>query len=620
MTFHRRLIALRGHPGKTLEQATHLVSRLPAKSVLWADRRARRFLGQSFEAVILDFHHRPDAELLALCQGFVWGGGALILRLPERYPEATPFTTRFVRLLREFIQGDDGLLPLSPLNPEPRGTPEQAEVVERLLASLARGSRLTVLTAGRGRGKSSALGLALSRVRPTVVLTGPSQEAAAELLKFAERPLEFVPVRALLEGSEEPELVVVDEAAQLGLPRLRELVLKFPQASFWMATTVGGYEGSGRGFLFRFLEWLERGERPFEHLRLERPVRWADNDPVEQFVHRALLLDLELPKAEPSEICEPLELERATLSEARLSEFFSLFVLGHYCTSPRDLQQLLDGPGIRLHALQQKSGGLVAATMVNQERVLTSEEANQLYQGRLTVSSMALRQYLVERCGCLEAASLTLIRSVRISVHPHLRGQGLGTQLVEAVHQAYRPDLFGTLFGATAELMRFRRRLGYLPVRLTGSRGRRSGEPSVLMLRPVTPEGLKVCQRLRRELAQELPTQLLLYQADGLVLEGDEFVSQLCLGLPQVSPPSLEECIRRSRRYLEGPQTFESVAGSVKRWVEQLQLEHLSPPERSLVESRVLRCESWSTASRASGCASARQAMRALKRALRSLL
>ncbi len=57
------------------------------------------------------------------------------------------------------------------------------------------------------------------------------------------------------------------------------------------ATTARGYEGTGRGFLLRFVRWLEQRPEPVDHLRLDTPIRFAPDDPVERFTFEALLLD-----------------------------------------------------------------------------------------------------------------------------------------------------------------------------------------------------------------------------------------------------------------------------------------------------------------------------------------
>src|SRR5690606_39440759 len=116
--------------------------------------------------------------------------------------------------------------------------------------------------------------------------------------------------------------------AQLPVPVLRALVRRHPNARIAFATTVHGYEGTGRGFVLRFLEWLRSGPGSsgdaapeLEILTLETPIRWLENDPLEKLVFDVLALDAEaapLPVASPpapatAPVPEPREPDRAAL-------------------------------------------------------------------------------------------------------------------------------------------------------------------------------------------------------------------------------------------------------------------------------------------------------------------
>ncbi len=55
---------------------------------------------------------------------------------------------------------------------------------------------------------------------------------------------------ALLASKEKAAWLIVDEAAAIPAPLLRQLVSRFPRTL--LTTTVQGYEGTGRGFLLKF--------------------------------------------------------------------------------------------------------------------------------------------------------------------------------------------------------------------------------------------------------------------------------------------------------------------------------------------------------------------------------
>jgi tRNA(Met) cytidine acetyltransferase len=76
--------------------------------------------------------------------------------------------------------------------------------------------------------------------------------------------------------------LIVDEAAAIPGPLLRQLVTRFPRTL--LTTTVQGYEGTGRGFLLKFCASF--------HLRqfsLLDPIRWAAGCPLEAVVSELLL-------------------------------------------------------------------------------------------------------------------------------------------------------------------------------------------------------------------------------------------------------------------------------------------------------------------------------------------
>lgn len=660
---------LRGTNDHTREQAFGCVAGLDPAQVLWigdpaeqgrfealAPGQVRRALGRSLDAVVVDGHGGLDADALGSAHGLVRGDGALVLRLPELGTEPTlsararlavePFTpadvgTRFHRHLERAVARAEveGARTLAPPSRSLTGHEEQAALVERLRRRWeSPGPSGTVLLADRGRGKSSALGLALagtSEAGTRVAVTGPGPEAAAEVFRFAageprvvhEGTVRFVPLPELVFGSERFERVIVDEAAQLPVPMLRQLVERHGEAHLVFATTTHGYEGTGRGFVLRFMRWLESRPVPVAHETLRRPIRWDEGDPLERLVFDALLLDAE-PASLPAGaevradelVAQALEREALLRDEALLRELFGLLVHAHYRTTPGDLHRLLDAPNLAVYVLRWR-GHVVAATIVAREGGLGPERCEAVLRGQERIRAHALADAIVCHLGHAEAGGLQMIRSVRIATHPALRRRGLARRLVEHVHREHQPDLFGTLFGATPELLAFRRSLGYRLVRLSASRGARSGEPSVMMLRPVSARAKALVHTLRAELARDLPLQLRLLDSDEQALLSPAFVR--ALQGDAVEPAPLPEAIRDAlvHAYAHGPRTFESVAFAVRRFVEAYRdrLARLGSLERALIEGRVLKGRGWPRVA-ATAKTTIPAAMRGLRRAVRALL
>jgi tRNA(Met) cytidine acetyltransferase len=654
----RALHVLRGDAESTRAQAAALVAALPAAEVLWVGpdapsghagvrpRDVARRLGAGCDAVVLDLHAGLDADLIGQCHGFVRGGGALILRLwPEGAPPPAtdalcvhPFTPADVG--RRFEQRFERVLPAAdpttrtPLAPAVRavtGTAEQAAVVSRLCGLFqAAEPRCASLLADRGRGKSSALGLALRAVADRrVAVTASQPEAAAEVLRFAGDAARFVPLEALLEP-ESPawDVIVVDEAAQLPVPVLQRLAERHPQARMAFATTAQGYEGTGRGFVLRFLAWAARQARPLERLTLRAPIRWGAYDPLERAVSDLLLLDA-APAAVDAHVVgknlnqiEHIRFDRDALAadEATLRAFFGLLVHAHYRTTPGDLHRMLDAPNLSLHALLWR-GRVVAASLVAREGGLPAGLCADMAAGRTRIRGHALADTLVSHAGHPEAGTLSMVRSVRIAAHPDLRRLGLARRLVEAVHATEPADLYGTLFGATPELLAFRRALGYRLVRVGVSRGARSGEPAAVMVRPASPAAEALSTALEADLARALPAQLALQAAAGELVLDPALVAAFTAGLPERPPPSPAELAAAVETYLSGPAPYEGAAWAVRPWLAARGVEGggLSPREKTLLTARVLRGDAWRAAAREAGYESNAAAMRALRPALRAL-
>ena len=332
----RALIALRGDAEATHAQAAALVAALPPAEVLWVGsdappghtgvrpRDVARRLGAGCDAVVLDLHAGLDADLIGQCHGFVRGGGALVLRL---WPEGAPppatdalcvhpygpgdVTARFQTRFERALPAQAPLPPLASAVRAVTGTDEQAAVVSRLSDLFQSAEpRCASLLADRGRGKSSALGLALRAVGDRrVAVTASQPEAAAEVLRFAGDAARFVPLEQLLDPAPEAapwDAIVVDEAAQLPVPVLQRLAERHPQARMAFATTAQGYEGTGRGFVLRFLAWAARQARPLERLTLHAPIRWGEADPLERAVTDLLLLDAAPAPVDADEVAKNL--------------------------------------------------------------------------------------------------------------------------------------------------------------------------------------------------------------------------------------------------------------------------------------------------------------------------
>jgi tRNA(Met) cytidine acetyltransferase len=563
----RRLLLLLGDPRWASMAATSILQSIGLNDVPWLGEssegregalplsRATGLLGREFDALVLDLCGHIDPDALGASSGTLRAGGLLLLLLdPNGAPaRAAPrFTQRLLHALRDSPgtawaeqSGQRGVNPLpgpgtavgEPPEDAPCRTRDQAEAVNAI-THLVRSHRHRplVLEADRGRGKSAALGIAAARLlgagSRSILLTAPRLDAVlpalehgAALLPEAQRgrghlrlggrSLEFVPPDALLLAYRPADLLLVDEAAAIPTALLEGLLQRYPRIVF--ATTTHGYEGTGRGFAVRFRHTLDRLTPQWRQMRLHQPIRWAEGDPLEQAVFRALLLnaspapDQEVMATDPP-ACEYQRLSRERLAAdgKLLGQVFGLLVLSHYRTRPRDLLHLLDGDGLCVHVL--RVGERVLGTVLAaDEGGLDEAIAYQVSLGRRRLHGHLLPQTLAQHLGLVAAATLRLRRVVRIAVHPALQGRGLGTRLLgelARVTQADGLDGCGASFGADERLLGFWRHAGFAPVRLGVSRETSSGSHSANVLLPLSEAGRNLFDQARRRFMKHLPYML----------------------------------------------------------------------------------------------------------------
>jgi len=649
----------------------------------WA--RVRTRLGMETDLLVIDAFDGFDAEGFGALCGTVRAGGLLILLappLPEwprfadpqharmaHYPNSAAsvsghFLTRLVRTLT----ATDGIavvqqsrpLPELPASAESRwqmsgdeiyATAEQRHAVE-MIREVAEGHqrRPLVLSADRGRGKSAALGIAAAQLMhggmERILVTAPRIDATGQLFTHAQgllsgcethrssltwqgRQLEFVAPDALLHAPRQAQLLLVDEAAAIPTPLLEGFLEHYPRIVF--ATTIHGYEGTGRGFALRFRKVLDTKTPQWQALHLSAPVRWAEGDPLERLSFAALLLDAEpvdetLVNEATVESCRFERLEPADLleNETDLNELFGLLVLAHYRTSPNDLRQLLDGPDQVLYVLRY-AGHIVATALLVHEGELEPELAHEVWYGRRRVQGHLLAQSLANHAGFPKAAELSLARVMRIAVHPALQRRGLGGFLLHQVREASRAqgiDLLGASFGATAELLKFWLEQGLLPLRVGLGREASSGSHAVMVLAPLSERGEALFAAARARFAETLP-ELLAEPLASLDIELAEML--LTSTPPQISPELDERDWADLESFSHGLRGYENCMVAIRKLVmrvvaDQAVMDQLDERQRSLLEEKVLQRHSWPQQVRRHGFAGRRQALSALRESVALLL
>ncbi|WP_459195082.1 tRNA(Met) cytidine acetyltransferase TmcA [Halosimplex sp. J119] len=673
--------------------------------------RAGDLLGTTHAALVLDCHEECRPNALGRAVGAVDGGGLLVLCVPplDEWPNrrdafdeslAVPpfdvsdvtghFRSRLVELLRAhpgtaIVTVDaagtatverDGLTDPAPRVPSPPPAPpddplfpldvydrcltgDQVSAVEALEA-LGEPGHAVVVEADRGRGKSSAAGLAAGALAldgRDVLVTAPQYRSAAEVFARAQEvlagagalagdPSESDPERldvvddsagrvrfetpataAELPG--DPDAVVVDEAAALPV-RLLERFLDAPAAAF--ATTVHGYEGAGRGFSVRFRDRLDESDFDVGEASMTDPIRYAAGDPVEVWAFRALLLDAS-PAVDPlvedastgSVSYEGFEATDLLADEHLLREVFGLLVAAHYRTEPDDLARLLDAPNVAVRALTFE-GRVVSVALLAREGNLPADLRAHMYEGGRVRGNM-IPDVLTSQLRDEEAGVPGGLRVLRIATHHAVRSRGLGSRLLSEIRGEFADDVdwLGTGYGATPELLRFWRANGFSTVHLSTTRNESSGEYSAVMVAPTSDVGRALAERHGRWFVDRVAAML----SDPLD-DMDQDVVRAALRSVDATPAlDLSEW---EWRLLAGMTGGAGIFDTSPRPLRRLTIRYLvdagsvdddpllNPRQERLLVRKALQGHSWNAVADELDFHSLGQCMRALGEAVRPLL
>lgn len=542
---HRRLLVLSGDADWARQQAIHLSEQLPGDWLWVGDNfppgangirptAAKTLLGQEGLHGVFDATDGLNTEALAVLAGVLRAGSWLLLLVPAwddwallpdsdslRWSEqSTPISTpNFIHhMQRQLLASPDvflwqqGQLPPVPqfaARPNwqpPDGTPttEQQAVLQRLMQAQ---QGVWVLTAARGRGKSTLAGMLVAQWPGKCWVTGPGKAATQVLSQRAGDRARFWAPDALLEYCQQHDVsdvdwLLIDEAAAIPTALLSALLAYFPRAL--LTTTVQGYEGTGRGFLLKFCATLN----DWNHLTLTNPIRWASHDPLEQIIDDIMLFNDDLPPTASAiaqiEIsgCEQQDwLNNPEL----LCRFYGLLSCAHYRTTPLDLRRLLDAPGMHFSAAKVADSVIGALWLVD-EGGLDSTLAHEVWAGKQRPKGSLVAQSLAAHSGQWQAPTLLSRRISRVAVAPLWRQQGIARQMIAAEQaraQGEGLDFLSVSFGYTAELACFWHACGFQLVRMGSHKEASSGCYAAMAILPLSLAGQKLCGAARQQLERD---------------------------------------------------------------------------------------------------------------------
>ncbi|KAI5732542.1 hypothetical protein M8J76_001496 [Diaphorina citri] len=364
------------------------------------------------------------------------------------------------------------------------------------------------LTAARGRGKSAALGLAVAGAvafgYSNIFVTSPSPENLNTFFQFIFKGFDALAYQEHLDysivQSTEPEynkalvrvnifrdhrqtiqyihptesqrlsqaeLLVIDEAAAIPLNYVKALMGPY---LVFLASTINGYEGTGRSLSLKLLQQLRTSALPMgvnsaqgndiktsgaatgrslTEITLDESIRYKPGDAVEKWLTHLLCLDAAcvqtLGAGCPSpDSCDLYYISRDTLfcyhkaSESFLQRIVSLFVASHYKNSPNDLQMMSDAPAHHLFCLLGPVSPNTKALpevclegQVSRNSVLDGLHRGSRAAGDLIPWTIA-QQYQDEDFPALCGA-----RVVRVATHPDYQGMGYGSRALSLLKLYY---------------------------------------------------------------------------------------------------------------------------------------------------------------------------------------
>ncbi|XP_076249507.1 RNA cytidine acetyltransferase l(1)G0020 isoform X2 [Calliopsis andreniformis] len=399
-------------------------------------------------------------------------------------------------------------------------TIDQAKALLKFIECISEKTlRSTVsLTAARGRGKSAALGLAVAGAitfgYSNIYISSPSPENLNTLFDFVFKGFDALGYQEHLDYGlvqstnpefnkatvrvnvfrdhrqtiqyihptdahklSQAELLVIDEAAAIPLPYVKAMLGPY---LIFLASTINGYEGTGRSLSLKLLQQLrsqtvgsnshEKSDkqqnektvigRQLHELTLEESIRYKPGDSIEQWLCDLLCLNATtntpvLSGCPPPDVCQLYYINRDTLfsyhkaSELFLQRLVALYVASHYKNSPNDLQMMSDAPAHHLFCLLGPVNSnkktlpeiLVVIQICLEGEVSKNTISNGLGRGRRAAGDLIpwtiAQQYQDEDFPALAGA-----RIVRIATHPDYHGMGYGSRALELLKQYYEMKIF----------------------------------------------------------------------------------------------------------------------------------------------------------------------------------
>ncbi|XP_065371708.1 RNA cytidine acetyltransferase [Calliphora vicina] len=374
-------------------------------------------------------------------------------------------------------------------------TYDQAKAVAQFIEALAEKQLKppTSLTAARGRGKSAAMGLSIAAAVAfgyvNIYVTSPHPENLITLFEFVlkgfdaleyQEHTDYTIIRStnpdykkaiirinitrsnrqtiqyiapndthLLNAA---DLLLIDEAAAIPLPLVKKMMGPY---LIFMASTINGYEGTGRSLSLKLISQLQKENNAPPPIKLDESIRYTEGDDIESWLINLLCLDATTTVPNISsgcptpDACELYYVDRDALfsyhkaAESFLHRLVSIYVASHYKNSPNDLQMMSDAPAHHLFCLlgpiqrkDQLPEILVVVQVALEGEISSQTITDSLGRGK-KASGDLIPWNVSEQYGDKEFPKLAGVRIVRIATHPNYQRMGYGKRAIKLLRDYY---------------------------------------------------------------------------------------------------------------------------------------------------------------------------------------
>lgn len=530
-------------------------NRVCTRNILCIDYAdVRKMLGYEFDVVIINVDEGMEPNLMGIVGEMIKGGGLLVLLTKHSYesirlgiPQGLSYYTLYIKnrlgkaknvlvmdmknnkvILHRRIHGK-GKVKLTPLNlpgfPKSLSkimlTSSQYEWLRKFIRFLGSRHRLILGLGDRGRGKSAVLGISIALgyfkgYYSEVPVISTSIYSVQSLFKFLVRVLDTLGVKYRVKMNEDLivgvelrdgriyytrpweitrgyKLIVLDEAAALGISRLRSLLTS--ARKIVATTTIHGYEGTGHTSVKVIRSLIKaRIESVFNE-----PVRYPPGDPLEEWLYNTFLLNVDPIEPVLTDNISYVVVEKGDLVYEYdfLRNIYGILVLAHYRNEPNDLALLLDHPKHMVRVLLNEDNQPLGVAQISVEGPLSDDDLRVLeLKGSIPGILLLDKMY---KYG-LDIRNLKLWRIVRIAVPPSIQRKGLGSKLLKHIEDeaiSNGIDCIGAIFSGHEALgfwLKNKYRVFYVSPRFN----KITGEKNIAVIKALSESAKSLVETLTR--------------------------------------------------------------------------------------------------------------------------